>query len=251
MPKGGEAAEMKADGGQFKAVFFDVNDTLWDSHSCAYHVMEIILPRFTPPLPDVKTAEVARRYNAVFLDLPRREHLHEKRPFSRLKRFEALLESYGVRRRGLARQLSHTYDSVRRLAMRQFLRSDAHRVLAELGRRGLRRGVIMNGAPAVQRHLVQSLGLEPHLEHVVLGEIEGYSKPDVRLFKRALELAGVAAEEMLYVGDSPLTDVLGASRAGIPVAWLNTGRRRLPRDFPTPDVSVTSLSEVLDIAAGK
>lgn len=261
MPEPNEKAATPQHGGQrsdkltvpsqvegLKAVFFDVKGTLWDNQGCARHVMEIVLPKFTPPLPQGDTQEIILRFNAVLFDLPRREHIRDRRPFSTLKRFEALLDSYNVQDPRLARRLSHTYDSVRRLAMRQFLRSDALPVLAELGRRGLQRGVIMNGAPALQRHLVQALGLEPHLEHVILGEVEGYSKPDLRLFKRALELADVEADRMLYVGDSPLTDMLGAARAGMRTVWFSSGRRRLPKNFPVPDFTVSSLTEVLDIA---
>lgn len=233
---------------QLKAVFFDVNGTLWDSQGCARYVMEIILPKFTPPLPEGETEQIIRRFNAVFLDQPRKRRMRDSRPFSRRTRFEALLQSYGVKRRGLAQRLSHTYDSTRRLAMRQFLRSDASRVLEELARRGLQCGVIMNGAPALQRHLIETLGLERHMKHVILGQVEGYSKPDVRLFKRALEVAGVDADQALHVGDSPLTDILGAARAGMPTAWFNTGRRRLPKNFPTPDFTIAGLGEVLEIA---
>jgi HAD superfamily hydrolase (TIGR01549 family) len=233
---------------QFKAVFFDVKGTLWDANACALHVLEIVLPKFTPPLPEEPTADVIRRFNAVFLDMPRKQHLRDRRPFSRVKRFEALLESYGVRRRDKAHEMSRTFDSVRRMCIRQFLRPDTHHVLGELNRRGLQRGVIMNGSPAAQRHLLQSLGIETCLELVVLGEVEGYSKPDRRLFTRALTLAGVQPEEALYVGDSPVTDILGASRAGIPTVWFNTGRRRLPEGFPAPDYTVGSAAEVLAIA---
>jgi HAD superfamily hydrolase (TIGR01549 family) len=240
------AAGSAAADDELKAVFFDVDGTLWDSHGCSLHAMEIAIPKYTPPLPG-DTGEVVRRFNAVFLELPRREHIRDRRPFSNLKRFEALLASYDVRKPGLARQLTHDYSSVRRLVMRHYLRPDAQRVLAELGRRKLKRGVIMNGPPALQRHLVQTLGLEPHLEHVVLGDVEGYSKPDVRIFRRALELAGVRPDQMLYVGDSPLTDLLGAARAGVPTVWLNTGRRRLPKNWPMPDFTISTLSEVLDI----
>jgi putative hydrolase of the HAD superfamily len=234
--------------GDLKAVFFDVSGTLWDCNACALHVLEIILPKFRPPLPDEPTAEIVRRFNAVFLDIPRRQHLRDRRPFSRVKRFEGLLESYGVRRRDKAHEMSRTFDSVRRMCIRQFLRPETHHVLRELKRRGLQRGVVMNGSPAAQRHLLQSLGLEPCLDHVVLGEVEGHSKPDARLFRRALEMAGVQPEEALYVGDSPLTDLLGASRAGIPTVWLNTGRRRMPEGFPPPDYTVTTATEVLGIA---
>ena len=236
-----------AQAGDLKAIFFDVNGTLWDSHGCALHVMEILLPQYTPPLPAEDPGEIIRRFNVVFFELPRKQHVRDRQPFSTLKRFAALLASLDVRERGLAEKMARFYDSARRLVMRQFLHLDAHRVLTELGRRGLQRGVIMDGAPARQRHLIGTLGLEPYLEHVVYGEVEGYSKPDVRLFRRALELAQVQPGQMLYVGDSPLTDLLGAARAGIPTVWFNTGRRRLPKDWPMPDFSVSTLSEVLDI----
>ena len=231
---------------ELKAVFFDVNGTLWDGRGCSRHVMDIVLPKFTPPFPEDETDEIIRHFNAALLEMPRREHVRERRPFSRVRRFELLAESYDIRQRGLAQQLSHTYDSVRRLVMRQFLRADAIHMLAELADRGLQRGVIVNGAPAVQRNLVRTLGIEPHVEHIVLGEVEGYCKPDVRLFERALELAGVRAEQALYVGDSPLTDVLGASRAGMTTAWFSTGRR-LPKGFPTPDFTIDDLHEVTEI----
>jgi HAD superfamily hydrolase (TIGR01549 family) len=233
-----------------KAVFFDVNNTLWDAAGCAAHVMEIILPRYIPPLPEDGTADIIRRFNAVFLDLPRKHHIRDRRPFSRLQRFDALLESYGIRRRGMAQEMGKRFDSVRRMCMRQFLRTDVRWVLTELQRRGIQRGVIMNGAPAAQRHLLQSLGLEALLDHVILAQVEGYSKPDVRLFRRALAAAEAEPQQMLYVGDSPLTDIFGASRAGIPAVWFNTGRRRIPRGFPRPDFSVASAAEVIGLTEG-
>jgi putative hydrolase of the HAD superfamily len=234
----------EAGDGGLKAVFFDVEGTLWDGDGCARQVLEIVLPRFKDSLPVDDMDEVIRRFNAVFFDQVRAEHLRDRRPFSRLVRFEALLDSYGVKKRGLAREISHKCDATRRLIMRQFLRGGALALLADLGRRGLLRGAIVNGTPAVQRHLINSIGLEQHLDLVVLAEIEGYSKPDARIFKRSLELAGVEAGQTLYVGDSPLTDLLGASRAGIPTVWFNDGRRRVPKGFPAPDFTISTLDEL-------
>jgi putative hydrolase of the HAD superfamily len=234
------------DGGQpVKAVFFDVEGTLWDVEGCARQVMDIILPHFKDHLPVEDPEEVIRQFNAAFFEQVSAEHLRERRPFSRLKRFEALLDSYGVKRRGMAADMCRKYDSARRLVMRQFLRPEALSVLTELGRRGLKRGVIVNGTPAVQRHLIQSIGLAPYMDYVVLAEVEGYSKPDVRIFKRALELAQLQPEQAFYVGDSALTDILGAARAGMPAVWYNPdGRRRLPSGFPAPDLTISSLAEL-------
>ncbi len=230
-----------------QAALFDVNGTLWDKAACDRQVMEIVLPRFMDRLPEDDPEQVIRRFNAVLFDLPGRRHLRGKRPLSRARRFEALLESYGVRTRGLARDLTRTFDTTRRLIMRRFLRPDALAVLRALGRMGVQRGVIMNGPPAVQRHLLDTLGLRSHLDLVVLAEVEGYAKPDVRLFQRTVALTGQPADRVLHVGDSPLTDALGAQRAGLVTVWLDTGRRRLPAGFPRPDFAVRSLSEVLPL----
>jgi len=234
--------------GELKAVFFDLNGTLWDNSGCARHAMEIVLPNFSPPLPAGQTEEIIRRFNAALFDLTRPEHIREQRQPSWVKRFEALLDSYDARDPSVAHELATSYDMARRLVMPEFLYPDALYVLEELGRRGLKRGLIVNGAPAVQRHLIQNLRLERHLDHVVLAEVEGYIKPDPRLFRRALELAGASPEQTLYVGDSPITDVYGAVRAGVRAAWFNTGHRTLPKGFPPPDFSIASLREVLEIA---
>ncbi len=233
---------------ELKAVFFDVNGPLWDKAACDRQVMEILLPKLLNSLPEDDPDQVVRRFNAVFLELPDKKLLRGKRSLSHFRRFEALLDSYGLQTRRLARELTHTYDTTRRLTLRQFLRPDAVRVLSELGELGLERGVIMNGPPSLQRHRLETLGLNRHLDHQILAEVEGYFKPDVRLFKRTLALIGAKSEEMLYVGDSPFTDVLGASRAGIPTVWFQTGRRRLPRGFPTPDFTIRDLPELLSIA---
>ncbi len=229
---------------ELKAVFFDVDDTLWDRTACDRHVMEIVLPRFIDRLPEDDPEQIIRRYNAVFLDLPGRQHLRGARPFSHRRRFEALLDSYEVRSGRLARELTRTYDATRRLIMRQFLRSNALRMLRELAGMGLELGVLMNGAPAVQRHLLETLGLRPAVDHVILAQVEGYVKPDVRLFRRVTDLLEIEAEQLLYVGDSPAVDILGAARAGIPTVWFQTGNRIMPGGFPAPDFTITDLSEL-------
>jgi len=232
---------------ELKAVFFDVRGTLFDSRGCARQVIDIVLPMFAEHLP-AEPEEIIHRFNVVLLDQVGGRHIRREAPLSRLKRFRALLDSYGVNKRRLAEDMNSKYDATRRLLLRQFLRDGSADVLAELGRRNVQRGAIMNGTPAVQRALVAALELDRFLDHVVLAEVEGYSKPDARLFQRALEIAGVRADEMLYVGDSPVADVMGASRAGIPVVWFNPDARRLPKGMPTPDFTIAGLGELLSVA---
>ncbi len=235
--------------GKFRAVFFDLDGTLWDKIACSDYVLELILPKLSSYLPDRDAGEIALRFNAALIDLLRTDGLTGELSRSGPARFDRLLASCGVRREGLGRKLSMAYNAARRLAMPSFLRPGATHVLGRLHDLGLKCGVITNGSFAVQRHVIEALGLEGYLDHCVIGEIEGYSKPDPRLFRRALELAEVKPKRMLYVGDSIITDVIGASRAGIPVAWLRTDDQPLPHGFPVPDYDIEDLREVLPIVA--
>jgi NagD protein len=76
-------------------------------------------------------------------------------------------------------------------------------------------------------------------EHVrVLG------KPEVYLFRKALERLGVPAHRAVMVGDNPRTDVAGARRAGICSVWLNPLGMKVT-DNCTPWMECGSLDELL------
>jgi len=241
--------------GRFDAVFFDLDRTLWDSAACSECAMEVVLPRLLEELPEERPAEVLVRFNAALLGLTRRLGIHGAGMAATVDRFRELLRSYGVQDEGLARQVSGIYSTARRFRMRSFLRDGVRRVLAGLRRRGITTGVITNGTPAIQRNVLQALGLEAYMDHVVIGEVEGFSKPDPRLFRRALALAGVEPHRALYVGDNPVTDVLGASRAGIAAALLRADGSEYPMSgfgrLPQPDYVIHELSELIPIVDGK
>jgi len=43
----------------------------------------------------------------------------------------------------------------------------------------------------------------------------GYDKPDIRFYEEALRRCGLTPQDVLMVGDSMTTDILGAQAAGI------------------------------------
>lgn len=82
-------------------------------------------------------------------------------------------------------------------------------------------------------------------EVIVTSEQAGALKPDPHIFQVLLERLGLPPQAVLYVGDNPLPDVLGARRAGLRVAWLDREGRRRPRRVPAPDLKISSLLELL------
>ncbi|MFQ5484616.1 MAG: HAD family hydrolase [Desulfobacterales bacterium] len=73
-------------------------------------------------------------------------------------------------------------------------------------------------APAA-RKIVQQAGLTGFF-HVVLisGEL-GYRKPHPATFDRLAEQLNVKKDQILYVGDDPEADVIGARQAGLQPVW--------------------------------
>ena len=80
---------------------------------------------------------------------------------------------------------------------------------------------------------------------VVTSEQAGAIKPDPAIFHYLTERLGLQPEQVLYVGDNPVPDVLGPRQAGLRVAWVNRTGIRRPRRVPPPDIRVRNLSELV------
>ncbi len=104
---------------------------------------------------------------------------------------------------------------------------------------GYRLGIVSNWEPRLPQ-LCASHGILGHFEFVVSSESEGYVKPHPRLFERALELAGIAPDEAVHVGDSYPEDVEGARGAGIQAVLVDRGAKGRVPYWPT----IQSLAEL-------
>lgn len=84
-----------------------------------------------------------------------------------------------------------------------------------------------------------------HFETVITSESVMAMKPDPTIFRRLSESIDVEPASILYVGDNPIADVLGARLSGLQVAWINRFSLRKPRRAPHPDIRLRSLSDLL------
>jgi HAD superfamily hydrolase (TIGR01549 family) len=74
-------------------------------------------------------------------------------------------------------------------------------------------------APAALR-LIDHLGLSPFFQvRLISGEL-GYRKPHPMVFQRLVRDLGVEKSEILYIGDDPEPDILGALQAGLRPVWM-------------------------------
>ncbi len=65
------------------------------------------------------------------------------------------------------------------------------------------------------RAIAEQLGIAQHFRHVIISSEVGADKPAALIFQRALQAAGVRADEAMHAGDDPVCDWQGAAAAGL------------------------------------
>ncbi len=129
---------------------------------------------------------------------------------------------------------------------------DAESVLAELRAGGIRLGIVTNGYSEVQHRKIDHHGLEPMVDFVLVSEDAQSHKPDPGIFENALQRAGTAPENTMFVGDTPHTDIEGALATGMIPVLID------PKDAHTeglpvhqePHHRIRGLKELLTILNG-
>ena len=71
----------------------------------------------------------------------------------------------------------------------------------------------------------------------------GASKPHPAMFQAALKQTGIAAEQIIHVGDDPEHDVRGARDIGMHTVWVNTQQKAWP-DGDRADSEIVNLRQL-------
>ena len=115
---------------------------------------------------------------------------------------------------------------------------EVHEVLAALGARGCRLGVVANWDGRLPG-LLDDLGLLDSFDTVVFSSALGIAKPNPEVFLHGLEELEVDPSAAAHIGDSRREDIEGAVAAGMTGLHLDRGSRR--------DDAVADLREALAI----
>lgn len=103
------------------------------------------------------------------------------------------------------------------------LYDDVLPVLARLRKRDVRTAILTNGPSDGQRRKLKATGLGELVDHVAIGEEQGFSKPLPQAFHAVVGRFGIDNFEALMVGDSPLLDYDAALGAGLQALLLDRG----------------------------
>jgi REG-2-like HAD superfamily hydrolase len=123
---------------------------------------------------------------------------------------------------------------------------DAMPALDALRERGLKVGAVSNWVWQLPE-LMHSLELVSQFDFIAASARVGFEKPHPRIFRYALEQAGVKPGEAIHVGDHVDADVAGAQNVGIGAVLIDRRERFGADDVPQGVPLIRSLSELVPI----
>lgn len=210
-----------------KAVAFDLDDTLYPQNSYYYETFsEYCKGQVTYSLDQLYTTFLSLgKTSDIFGDV--------------LRSLDAYSEADQNRLFDIYNNLStsiQAYDEV-------------EDVFNYLKRNNIVTGIITNGVLNVQKNKLKALNLKVEPDIIILARTWGkeFEKPNKKPFEEFLYLTGLKSNEVLFVGDTIETDIVGASAIGMRTALL-------VRNSIAPDSDIKiikNLNEIKEIINGQ
>jgi putative hydrolase of the HAD superfamily len=194
-----------------KAVFFDIDDTLYDTSGFAKlarkAALNVMIDAGLPLSPDEAYDLLREIIKEKGSNYDKHLNVLTKRVFGEEK---PLLIAIGM----------ITYHNVKFALLRLF--PETMSTLIHLKARGYHLGVISNGITIKQYEKLVRLGLHHFFHSVITSQEAGVEKPDIAIFELAMKTMGCKAENSVMIGNSFNDDVLGAIDAGMSAVFLTT-----------------------------
>ncbi|HML04691.1 MAG TPA: TIGR02253 family HAD-type hydrolase [Methanobacterium sp.] len=194
-----------------KAVFFDIDDTLYDTSGFAKlarrAALNVMIDAGLPLESDeayLLLREIIDEYGSNY---DKHFNILTKRVFGEEK---PLLIALGM----------ITYHNVKFALLRLFPQTT--KTLIYLKEKGYHLGVISNGITIKQWEKLIRLDLHHFFDYVITSEEAGVEKPDAHIFELALQKMGCKAEKSVMIGNKFNEDIMGALNSGMSAILVNS-----------------------------
>lgn len=221
---------------KIKAIFFDIDNTLYDSslqvESARRNAIKAMIGAGLKT--DEKNAK--RELKRIVKEHGSNYPSH----FNRLLQRIGQGEDYKIIAAGVV-----AYHNTKLAYLRPF--PDTISTLLQLREEGYKLGVITDGKPIKQWEKLIRMGLEDFFHVVIISGNSGREKPSPEIFREALKKLNCQGEEALMVGDKLKKDILGANKVGMTTVQILKGKyqkEKPKRKEEKPDYIIHNLNEL-------
>ena len=234
-----------------ETILFDLDDTILDDRGSLDTVRRTICDEAASEVPGIESAELLEALVQVqtwhWADLERNRVGRRDPRATTAMLVTTALERVGVVNPVLGESLGQRYRNLREASTRPF--AGAIETLDYFSKRGVRLGLITNGAGPSQRAKVVRHDLERYFDHILIEGEFGAGKPDPRIYLTAISAVGGLPASTWVVGDNLEWELAAPQRLGLTGIWVDVAGAGLPSDSPVkPDHTVFSVRELIDLS---
>lgn len=218
-----------------RAVCFDLDNTLWDvwpviqrAEQAMYDFLALKYPRVTAAMTVEMLREARQETSRAY---PQMAHDFT---FLRTQTLKDHAREFGY----AEKMAEEAFEAFLQARNEVVLYDDVLPGLEQLRQR-FRLFTASNGNADLQR-----IGLAHYFERSVNARQVGALKPDPLLFHKAIEGTDLEPQQVVYVGDDPALDVVGARAAGMCPVWIDRGQGAWPADAGSQPQTVHTLGEL-------
>ncbi len=232
-----------------KAILFDLDDTILAFSTASERAWEKCCDIFIQNNAVAFTSRelyesILKTRKCYWSDPERNKKGRENMKNARREVFGCALEKFGFNEREAIYATADSYTKLQETLWTLFDgTADALETLKKLN---IRMAVVTNGATEIQRGKLERFNILPYFEHIITDAETGVSKPDVRIYKIALDKLSLDPASVWMIGDHLVWDVEGPQKAGIFSVWNDFKREGLPgNNLIQPNMIVSSISEMV------
>ena len=194
----------------YRAIFIDIDDTLLDYIPCCREAFELALPEHP-------------EYFDLFFEISGRLFSEAKHGLHTIAEVMELYPKEFIATIGYPPEAVDPFKHAFRAAWGKThtLVPGAKEMLENLQAKGYRLFAASNSIGHLQRSRLEKDGILKYFEDTYISMDIGYDKPDIRFYQEALRRCGLQAKEVLMIGDSMTTDVIGAQKAGMDALFFD------------------------------
>lgn len=194
----------------YRAIFIDIDDTLLDYIPCCREAFELALPEHP-------------EYFDLFFEISGRLFSEAKHGLHTIAEVMELYPKEFIATIGYPPEAVYPFKHAFRAAWGKThtLVPGAKEMLENLQAKGYRLFAASNSFGNLQRSRLEKAGILKYFEDTYISMDIGYDKPDIRFYQEALRRCGLQAKEVLMIGDSMTTDVIGAQKAGMDALFFD------------------------------
>ena len=222
-----------------KLLTFDLDDTLWPNMATIQRTEESLYQWFKQRHPEITQQYSINDLREKRLKLAEQhQHIAHDLTALRKKSFSELSRELGYNPEQEQQFIQDAFELYARERNKVSLYDDVIPTLQILKPR-YRLGAVSNGNADIYR-----IGLGQLFDFSWSAADAGQQKPHPIVFNTLLEREQITADEIIHIGDDPVTDIIGAQQSGIRAVWLNRNHLPWPEALNSPFLEIDQLNQL-------